>query len=145
MVTRRWGLGNWGVVKCFLIISLRLCILWQDCPKNHLLFSLQLCWGYAMIIYLVTHNVNLNHLIKIVSSRFSTIKLLFPPFVINKCIGKIFWDSTNNPSLLLPTSFSIHQWVMPVTIIIWCSFLSFLSSFLPLPFISLFPLLLFLR
>lgn len=96
------------------MIRIRLCIIGQNCHRSDVPFSLAHFWGYMMLMYLITGNVNLPPLIKGVSARNSIVKLVFSFCVINKCIG--------GDTLRLykyPFAFSVicfHHWVLPAII-----------------------------
>lgn len=99
------------------MLSVRLCILSQDCHRIGMPFSLHHFWACIMLIYLIG-NVNLPNLVNMVSARKSTIKLLSAPFIIIKCSGRDTLKWCQYSLLLTLSTFSTHQWVLPAVIII---------------------------
>lgn len=103
--------------QCFYRISLNMCLsdvdswlIWHyifcfRIPQNQYTLS-----GYHVMGYVdMSYYYNLDQLLEVVSLGFSTIILLFSPFVINKYIGKDILRLTNILILLtlLPTNLRI--------------------------------------
>ena len=66
--------------------------------------------GRMMLIGLITGDVNLEHIVRVVSVEFLHCKITVFPFVID-ILGEILWDSANIlfPLQLSPTGSNIHE------------------------------------